>query len=94
MGRAEQILSTKLHLPAGVTHRCAGEYEFELRAKQRLKLILPIVSFVIFLPLYMVFHSVAESAFLIFPTLYAMSGGLLSQWLLKYNCSESRLGSE
>src|SRR5437868_13651679 len=58
-----------------------------MRAKQRLKLILPIVFFVIFLLLYLVFKSIAEAFVLIFPTIYAMSGGLLLQWLLKYNFS-------
>jgi len=35
----------------------------------------------------MVFKSAAEAAVLIFPTLYAMSGGLLLQWSLGYNFS-------
>src|SRR5208337_236737 len=69
------------------TWRWAGEYEFEVRAKQRLTIILPIVFFVIFLLLYLVFKSVAEATVLIIPTFYAMSGGLLLQWLLGYNFS-------
>ena len=77
----------KLSLPPGYTYKWSGEYEFELRAKQRLKLILPIVFFVIFMLLYMVFHSVTEAAVLIFPTIYAMTGGLILQWLLGYNFS-------
>jgi copper/silver efflux system protein len=36
-----------------------GEYELELRAKQRLQLILPVVFFAIFLLLYLIFHSLA-----------------------------------
>ena len=36
---------------------------------------------------YMVFHSVAESAVLIFPILYALTGGLILQKLLGYNFS-------
>jgi Cu(I)/Ag(I) efflux system membrane protein CusA/SilA len=35
----------------------------------------------------MVFHSVMEALVLIFPTVYAMTGGLLLQWLLGYNFS-------
>jgi Cu(I)/Ag(I) efflux system membrane protein CusA/SilA len=35
----------------------------------------------------MVFHSVAETLVLIFPTVYAMTGGLLLQWILGYNFS-------
>ncbi len=85
VNQADRLLRSKLDLPAGYTHRWAGEYEFELRAKRRLTIILPIVLFVIFLLLYMVFKSAAEAAVLIFPTLYVMSGGLILQWVLGYN---------
>jgi len=84
---ANDMLEQKLHLPAGNTYKWAGEYEFELRAKERLQVILPVVFFVIFVLLYMVFHSLAESAVLIFPTLYALTGGLILQKLLGYNFS-------
>jgi Cu(I)/Ag(I) efflux system membrane protein CusA/SilA len=84
---ADKLLHNKLALPANYSFQWSGEYELELRAKQRLQLILPVVFFVIFLLLYLVFHSVAEALVLIFPTIYAMSGGLLLQWLLQYNFS-------
>ena len=87
VSRAQELLQQKLILPSGYTWRWAGEYEFEMRAKQRLEMILPVVFCVIFLLLYLVFKSVIEAAVLIFPTLYAMSGGLLLQWLLGYNFS-------
>ncbi|MFZ0759768.1 MAG: efflux RND transporter permease subunit, partial [Candidatus Sulfotelmatobacter sp.] len=76
-----------MELPAGYTDRWAGEYECELHAKERLKIILPVVFFVIFLLLYMVFKSAAVAAVLIFPILFAMSGGLILQWVLGYNFS-------
>jgi Cu(I)/Ag(I) efflux system membrane protein CusA/SilA len=60
------------------------EYERLRRFRQR---ILPLVFFVIFLLLYMVFHSVTEAAVLIFPTIYALTGGLILQKLLGYNFS-------
>ena len=85
--QASGLLQRKLRLPPGYTYQWSGEYEFELRAKQRLKLILPVVFFVIFMLLYMVFHSVTEAMVLIFPTVYAMTGGLILQWLLNYNFS-------
>jgi Cu(I)/Ag(I) efflux system membrane protein CusA/SilA len=43
--------------------------------------------FIIFLLLYLVFKSATEAVVLIVPTLYAMSGGLVLQWLLGYNFS-------
>jgi len=85
--QAQKVLREKLVLPSGYTWHWAGEYEFELRARQRLAIILPIVFFVIFLLLYLVFKSALEASVLIFPTLYAMSGGLLLQWILGYNFS-------
>jgi Cu(I)/Ag(I) efflux system membrane protein CusA/SilA len=84
---ATDLLKQKLALPPGFTYKWSGEYEFELRAKQRLQLILPIVFFIIFLLLYTVFHSVTEAAVLIFPTIYALTGGLILQKLLGYNFS-------
>jgi Cu(I)/Ag(I) efflux system membrane protein CusA/SilA len=85
--RADGALHKKLALPAGYTYKWSGEYEFEQRAKARLQLILPVVFFVIFLLLYMVFHSLTEAAVLIFPTIYALTGGLILQRLLGFNFS-------
>ena len=85
--QASKMLRQKLQLPAGYTYQWSGEYEFQLRAKERMKIILPVVFFVIFLLLYMVFHNLTEAMVLIFPTFYAMTGGLILQWLLGYNFS-------
>src|SRR6202011_4476483 len=85
--RADKLLQEKLQLPAGYSLKWSGGYEFELRAKERLKIMLPVVFVTIFLLLYMVFRSVTEALILIFPTAYAMTGGLLLQWYLGYNFS-------
>src|SRR5439155_7017011 len=87
VNQSSDLLRQKLTLPAGYSYAWSGEYEFELRAKERLKIILPVVFFVIFMLLYLVFHSVTEAMVLIFPTFYAMTGGLILQWLLGYNFS-------
>jgi Cu(I)/Ag(I) efflux system membrane protein CusA/SilA len=85
--QATRLLDRQLVLPAGYSYQWSGEYELELRARQRLRIILPIVFLVILLLLYMVFHSIAEALVLILPTLYAMTGGLILQWLLGYELS-------
>jgi Cu(I)/Ag(I) efflux system membrane protein CusA/SilA len=87
VSRADRYLREKVKLPTGYTYHWSGEYEFQLRAKERMKIILPVVFFVIFVLLYLIFHSVTEAAVLIFPTVYAMSGGLILQWLMGYNFS-------
>lgn len=85
--QAGRLIRQQLALPPGYTYKWSGEYEFELRAKERLELIVPVVFFTIFVLLYMVFHSVAEAAVLIFPTIYALTGGLILQRWLGYNFS-------
>ncbi len=85
--RASTLLRRNLHLAPGYTYRWSGQYEFELRAKKRLEFILPVVFFLIFMLLYLAFRSVAEAAILFFPVFFALTGGLLLQWLLGYNFS-------
>jgi Cu(I)/Ag(I) efflux system membrane protein CusA/SilA len=84
---AQRVLDRQLHLPAGYTLKWSGEYEFQLRARKRLTVILPIVFFLIFVLLYMLFQSVTESIVLILPTVYAMTGGLLLQYMMGFNFS-------
>ncbi len=85
--KASAVLQSKLQLPKGASYRWSGEYKFETRAKKRLELIMPIVFFVIFVLLYMTFNSTAEAAILILPTVVALTGGLLLQWILGYEFS-------
>jgi copper/silver efflux system protein len=84
---AKQIIAENLHLPAGYFLTWSGQYEFQERAKERLKIVVPIVFFVIFILLYMTFHSVSEAVILMLAVLYAMTGGVILQFLLGYNFS-------
>ncbi len=84
---AQRVLDRQLHLPAGYTLKWSGEYEFQLRARKRLTVILPIVFGLIFVLLYMLFQSVTEAIVLILPTVYAMTGGLLLQYMMGFNFS-------
>jgi len=43
VNNAQRVLDRQLHLPAGYILKWSGEYEFQLRARERLKVILPIV---------------------------------------------------
>ena len=63
VAQANRLIHDKLALPANYTFQWSGEYELELRARQRLQLILPVVFFVILLSCCTsIFHSVAEVA--------------------------------
>jgi Cu(I)/Ag(I) efflux system membrane protein CusA/SilA len=85
--RAKQAIAQSLKLPAGYTLLWTGQYEFQVRARERLKLLIPLVFFLIFMLLYMTFHSVSEAAIVMLSVVYAMTGGVILQWLLGYNFS-------
>ena len=87
VAQAQRLLRAKLKPPPGYTWHWSGEYKFEQHARKRLELIVPLVFFLIFLLLYLTFHSIGEALLLLFPTFYALTGGLLLQYLLGYNFS-------
>ncbi|MBF6569524.1 MAG: efflux RND transporter permease subunit [Candidatus Binataceae bacterium] len=85
--RAQAALDRELRLPPDYSIKWSGEYASQLRARKRLMVILPVVFVAIFALLFMLFHSTVEAAVLIFPTLYAMTGGLILQYLMGFNFS-------
>jgi Cu(I)/Ag(I) efflux system membrane protein CusA/SilA len=74
-------------LPPGYTLDWTGQYEFQLRARERFRILIPIVFFLIFMLLYMTFRSATEASIVMLSVLYAMTGGLILQWWLGYNFS-------
>ena len=87
VARAQDAVASQLKLPAGYTLEWTGQYEFQVRARERLRILIPIVFFIIFMLLYMTFHSVAEATIVMLSVVYAMTGGVILQWLLGYNFS-------
>jgi Cu(I)/Ag(I) efflux system membrane protein CusA/SilA len=85
--RAKTAIARGLQLPPGYTLQWTGQYEFQVRARERLKILIPIVFFIIFMLLYMTFHAVSEATIVMLSVVYAMTGGVILQWLLGYNFS-------
>jgi Cu(I)/Ag(I) efflux system membrane protein CusA/SilA len=85
--RARRAIDEAVTLPPGYTLLWAGQYEFQVRARERLRILIPIVLFIIFMLLYMTFRSVAEAMIVMLSVVYAMTGGVILQWLLGYNFS-------
>ena len=84
---AKRAVAAQVQLPPGYTLLWTGQYEFQLRARERLKILIPIVFFVIFILLFMTFHSASEAAIVMLSVVYAMTGGIVLQWWLGYNFS-------
>ncbi len=74
-------------LPPGMTVEYSGQFEDLIRAERTLKLIVPVSLFIIFLLLYIVYHSAKEAAHVILAVPFALSGSVFLQAALGYNFS-------
>ncbi|MDF8335489.1 efflux RND transporter permease subunit [Novosphingobium cyanobacteriorum] len=82
-----RAITGKIALPPGVSISYTGQYEFLVRAKERMKLVIPVTLAIIFALLYLTFRRWDE-ALLIMGTLpFALTGGLWLLWWLGYNQS-------
>lgn len=75
------IKSGKLVLPDGVTYKFAGNYEQELRASERLKIVIPISLIIVFLLLYFQFKTITASTIHFSGVFVAFAGGFIMIWL-------------
>ena len=84
---AKIAITRDLKLDPGMTIEWSGQYENQLRARQTLRLIMPVVLVIIFVILALTFHSAAEAAHVILAVPFALTGGVLLQWWLGFNFS-------
>ncbi len=85
--RARRAVEDGLQLPPGYTLDWTGQYEYQVRARERLQLLLPVVFLAIFVLLFLTFRSVSEALIVMLSVPYAMTGGVFLQWWLGYNFS-------
>jgi len=85
--RARAAVASAVSLPPAYTLDWTGQYEFQVRARERLEVLLPAVFAVILLLLYLTFHSLSEAVVVMLSVVYAMTGGVVLQWVLGYNFS-------
>ncbi len=85
--RAHRAVSDGVRLPPGYTLEWAGQYQYQVRALERLEVVLPAVFFAIFVLLFLTFRSASEAAIVMLSVPYAMTGGVFLQWWLGYNFS-------
>ena len=78
---AAKIDSGELEIPAGVSFAFAGSYENQLRAQKKLRVVLPLALFIIFLILYFQFDNVPTTLMVFSGIIVAWAGGFLMLWL-------------
>jgi len=87
VGDIQHAITEQVKLPPGVSVSYTGQYEFLVRAKERMKLVIPVTLAIILGLLYLTFRRWDE-ALLIMGTLpFALTGGLWLLYWLGYNQS-------
>ena len=84
---ARAIVAEAVILPPGYTLTWSGQYEYMERAKEKLKLVVPLALGIIFLLLYLNFRNVTESLIVMLSLPFSMVGGVWLIYLLGYNMS-------
>lgn len=79
--RAQQAVAEKVDLPPGYSIVWSGQYEYMVRAQQKMKIVVPATLIIIFLLLYLNFKNITESLIVMLSVPFALTGGL---WLMDY----------
>ncbi len=86
----EQAMATvrqQLELPAGYSVSWSGQYEYMLRAAEKLTYVVPLTLFIIVVLLYMNFRNLVEIAIILGTLPLAVIGSIWLMYLLDYNFS-------
>ncbi len=87
VAEAQQVVTDAVELPAGYSLAWSGQYEYMVRAKERLSIVGPVTLAIIVLLLYLNFRRFAEVAIIIGTLPMALIGGLWLLYLLDYDLS-------
>lgn len=79
--RAQQAVAERVDLPPGYSIVWSGQYEYMVRAQQKLMLVVPATLIIIFMLLYLNFKNISESLIVMLSVPFALTGGL---WLMDY----------
>jgi len=87
VAEAQQVVAAQIDLPAGYSLTWSGQYEYMVRAKERLSVVGPLTLAVIILLLYLNFRRFAEVAIILVTLPMALVGGFWLLYLLQYDMS-------
>jgi Cu(I)/Ag(I) efflux system membrane protein CusA/SilA len=85
--RAQKTVAEKIHLPAGYSIFWSGQYEYMQHAKARLRIIIPITLFLIFLILYANTKSLVKTGIVLLALPFSAVGAIWLMHFLHYNWS-------
>ena len=84
---AKRVVAERVALPTGYHLAWSGQYEFLERARQRLKYVIPLTLFIIFVLLYMSTQSVTKVGIVFHAVPFSLIGAFWLLYLLGYHLS-------
>lgn len=84
---AQKIVNENVSLPAGYSIKWSGQYEYMLRAKEKLSYVIPLTLLIIAILLFMNFRSIIEVAILMGTLPFALVGSIWLMYLEGFNFS-------
>ncbi len=87
VNEAKKIVSEKVQVPAGYQLVWSGQYESMERVKERLKVVLPVTLFIVFLLLYFNTGSAVKTGIILLAVPFSAIGAIWLLYLLNYNMS-------
>jgi cobalt-zinc-cadmium resistance protein CzcA len=89
VGEVQARIRRKVSLPPGYSITYGGQFENQQRATRRLMLIVPVVIGIVFLLLYLTFHSFKQSLLVVGNIPFALVGGIVALWVRGMNLNLS-----
>jgi Cu(I)/Ag(I) efflux system membrane protein CusA/SilA len=80
--QAKRVVEARVSLPPGYFLGWSGQYEHQLRARNRLVVVVPLCFAIIFVLLYLTYRSAKEAAHVILAIPFALTGGNFLLWIL------------
>ena len=84
---ARRVVAETVPLPKGSYIEWSGQYENEVRARQRLRVVIPVVLVVIFMLLYLTYRSFWDAGQVLLAVPFGLAGGIYLLYAFGYNFS-------
>jgi len=87
VAEAQNVVAQNITLPAGYSLAWSGQYEYMVRAKERLSIVVPLTLAIIVLLLYLNFRNIMEVLIIMATLPLALGGGIWLLYWLDYSLS-------
>jgi len=84
---AQRLVAEQVKLPTGYTLTWSGQFEYMQRAERRLRVVVPLTLFIIFLILYLNTRSLAKTAIVLLAVPFSLVGAIWLLFFAGYNLS-------